>query len=170
MFVHQQHGRLDRGFRESKRHDGHTLAGLDPVGGSAVDEDFPGAGCTLQHIGFQTGAGGDRGDQHFLPRPQIRRLHQVGWDFDAAFVIDIRVSDHGAVEFGLDDLPEHAPEETPAAPPRQAARCLIQRFGRIAQMMRNCSDSGCRTRFPLVGVLPSAERRADQPRKCHGIR
>ena len=41
------------------------------MGRTAVDHDVAGACFSREHVGFQAVAGGDRGDQHFLARPQI---------------------------------------------------------------------------------------------------
>jgi len=98
-------------------HDRDPLALLDPVGGAAVDDDPAGASRARLDVGFQAVSSRDRGHQDPLPFPKSDGFHQIGGDFDAAFVIDIAIGDHGTVELGLEDLTEHGGGRKAIVPP-----------------------------------------------------
>ena len=94
----------DRSVGESEGHDGDSLAFLDAMGSSAVDDDVAGAGRSFLNVGFEAVAGGDGCDQHLLASPQAYGFHEVCGDLDTAFVFDIGSGDHGSVELRLEDL------------------------------------------------------------------
>ncbi len=77
------------------------------MGGAAVDDDVAGSGFSGLDVGFEAVARGDGGDEDFFAFPEACGFHEVGGDFDAAFVIHIGVGDHGAVDFGFENLMKH---------------------------------------------------------------
>lgn len=87
------------GLRES--HDGDSVTGVDEVGGRPVNDNLSVTRLTLKDISFKACAIGDGGDQDFLSWPEVHRLHEIQRNGDAAFIINVGISDGSAMEFGL---------------------------------------------------------------------
>ncbi len=91
-------------------HDGDAVAGVDKMGGSAVDNDLSRAARAGDDVGFQACAVGDGGHQHFFAHPEVGFFHEIGRNGDAAFIGDVGIGDGGTVEFGFEAGSKHLPE------------------------------------------------------------
>jgi len=101
--IQQQPLGLDRFPALRPRHDGYPVAGADQMSGGPVHDNLSAVCWPGDNIGFQPLAIGDRGDQDLFPFPQVDLFHEIGGDGDAAFVIDIGVSDGGAMKLGFEE-------------------------------------------------------------------
>lgn len=75
--------------------------------GGSIDNDLAASVWTGDHVGFQSCAASDRGDQDFFALPEIRFSHQVFRDGDAALVVDVGVRDECTVNLGFQELALH---------------------------------------------------------------
>ena len=66
---------------------------------TAVHDDVPRAGRPLESICFQTVPGRDGRHENFFPGPQIHGGHQIGRNFNTAFILNIATGNHGAMNF-----------------------------------------------------------------------
>ncbi len=69
------------------------------MGRAAVDDDVARSRRAWLHVGFESVARADGGDENFFALPEADGLHEIGGDLDAAFVFHIGRRDHGAMEF-----------------------------------------------------------------------
>lgn len=97
LVVEQYFFRFYRCLRQRKGHDRDTFSFFDSMSRTAIDDDMTRAWRARLDVGFESIATADRGNEYFFALPQIDHFHQIGGDFDAAFILYIRRRDHGAV-------------------------------------------------------------------------
>ena len=98
-FVANNAGRRNGLIIQGKTHDDHTFTGFDKVSSTTIDDNLSGTGRPDKHICFETIAGGDRGNQHLLARPNTGSFNEILRYFYATFIFYIATGDHSAMNF-----------------------------------------------------------------------
>ena len=107
LFVQKTAFLLHWRFGLRKRHDRHAMTFADQMRGGTVDDDFATAFFAGKDIRFETSAIRDGRYEYFFTGPQVDSTHQIRWNRDATFVVDISVCDSCAVKLGLKEGSEH---------------------------------------------------------------
>src|SRR5690606_24165590 len=85
----------------------HEITGLIQVCRCAVDAHGARASRTLERVGAQARPAGHVPDVDLLVGEDLRTIHQIPIDGDAAFVVEVGVGDGGAVDLRLEQAKFH---------------------------------------------------------------